>query len=604
MILTVATVQLPYPNGPYDQGAFRNVTSISDAIRTKPPGTLQLAGESPLAVSAKSAQWSLSSNGGDGIAEEQQMTSNGPASRPLYDKDQQQHASKSPYPSPEHALPSIAGSFSAKTMDGQKRPSPTQSPPTQNHAENTEQGTERRGLRLSGVHSILNPSHGEDEERRSRRRGAAEFEDNTRTIFTAPTAAAASAGSSLGETSPTSSGPRMVRRILTPISPRLQRATSYGRLTGTIDATERPFLSDVSRMATPERATSISLPPVHSQTSQVPQQSPFVVPVAPTPPLIQPPRRASVSVVGSARPSPSPSYADSYSQSGMSGQTSPAILPVPGAPPGPTPPSSMRLTPSPGLAAVSAVPPGALDNEQGFHGAVVSSGQTYQILTVDTSKGHMQLPVEVQAASRMADEKRKRNAGASARFRARRKEKEREAATKISNLEMELAYAQEDTRYYKAERDYLADIILKYVPQYESHLKNRPPSPRHKRAAHMPRPALNQTMDSPLSTMDAEVYEDERPATRRRTEAYSLPTAAGGPPQHHYPPSTYTPYPPSHAQLTPPQQNANAQYAQGGHGQTPHPPVLSRLPATSELQRQEQAYERGWPPSRPSEQGQ
>lgn len=50
----------------------------------------------------------------------------------------------------------------------------------------------------------------------------------------------------------------------------------------------------------------------------------------------------------------------------------------------------------------------------------------HQILTFETEQGPIQVPLDVQAASRGADEKRKRNATASHRFRQRRKEKEQE----------------------------------------------------------------------------------------------------------------------------------------------------------------------------------
>lgn len=65
----------------------------------------------------------------------------------------------------------------------------------------------------------------------------------------------------------------------------------------------------------------------------------------------------------------------------------------------------------------------------------------------------MQIPVEVQAASKVADEKRKRNAGASARFRARRKEKEREASMSISRLEQQVRDAIDRADFYRTERD-------------------------------------------------------------------------------------------------------------------------------------------------------
>ena len=78
-----------------------------------------------------------------------------------------------------------------------------------------------------------------------------------------------------------------------------------------------------------------------------------------------------------------------------------------------------------------------------------------QIMTIKSQQGHhVQIPVDVQAASKVADEKRKRNAGASARFRARRKEKEREASMSIARLEQQLRDALEDAER-KQERLFL-----------------------------------------------------------------------------------------------------------------------------------------------------
>ena len=60
---------------------------------------------------------------------------------------------------------------------------------------------------------------------------------------------------------------------------------------------------------------------------------------------------------------------------------------------------------------------------------------TYQMMTLDTENGPIQVPVDALAASKVADEKRKRNATASLRFRQRRKQKELESAQTIQKLE-------------------------------------------------------------------------------------------------------------------------------------------------------------------------
>ena len=61
-----------------------------------------------------------------------------------------------------------------------------------------------------------------------------------------------------------------------------------------------------------------------------------------------------------------------------------------------------------------------------FEGRSLSStaqGQ-YQMMMFDTAQGAIQVPLDVQATSRVADKKRKQNANASHKFRQRRKEKE------------------------------------------------------------------------------------------------------------------------------------------------------------------------------------
>ncbi len=85
-----------------------------------------------------------------------------------------------------------------------------------------------------------------------------------------------------------------------------------------------------------------------------------------------------------------------------------------------------------------------LASEGSFEPATSTVGPSYQLMTFDTDQGPIQVLVDVQAASKMADEKRKRNAGASARFRQRRKENEREASQMIAKLEQQMKEANED----------------------------------------------------------------------------------------------------------------------------------------------------------------
>ncbi|MCJ1311122.1 hypothetical protein MMC25_004792 [Agyrium rufum] len=130
-------------------------------------------------------------------------------------------------------------------------------------------------------------------------------------------------------------------------------------------------------------------------------------------------------------------------------------------------PHSMRGPPSDGQSSMS--------SEVHYAGG---SGNAYQLFTLQTEHGPIQVPVDTQAASKMADEKRKRNAGASARFRQRRKEKERESSQLIAKLEGQIRSLDEEKEYYKGERDYFRDVAMN--PGQAPNVP-RIPSPRHRR---------------------------------------------------------------------------------------------------------------------------
>ncbi|PVH91913.1 hypothetical protein DM02DRAFT_663484 [Periconia macrospinosa] len=175
-----------------------------------------------------------------------------------------------------------------------------------------------------------------------------------------------------------------------------------------------------------------------------------------------------------------------------------------------------------------------------------SSQSAIQTMTIKSQQGHyVRIPVEVQAASKAADEKRKRNAGASARFRARRKEKEREASQSITHLETQLREALEDSEYYRGERDYFKSIVFQQ-PGAERHYA-RPPSPRLRRLSVAPSSAASSTtggssVGSPYSAYDDE---GEERNVRRRTSNYHPPPGQvpaplnGSQPPANYPPPAF-----------------------------------------------------------------
>jgi len=94
-------------------------------------------------------------------------------------------------------------------------------------------------------------------------------------------------------------------------------------------------------------------------------------------------------------------------------------------------------------------------------------------MTLETTSGTVQSPVNVHVASRVADEKRRRNAGASARFRQRRKEKEKEASTITSTLERQIKELGEDAEFYGRERDIFVGV-LQTIPGCERYLQRSP----------------------------------------------------------------------------------------------------------------------------------
>lgn len=82
-----------------------------------------------------------------------------------------------------------------------------------------------------------------------------------------------------------------------------------------------------------------------------------------------------------------------------------------------------------------------------------SAADPIQVLTITTSSGIYNVPVDVHQASRLADEKRARNAGASARFRQRRKEREREANQNQDRLQQQIKNIEQVRDRYMQERD-------------------------------------------------------------------------------------------------------------------------------------------------------
>lgn len=194
--------------------------------------------------------------------------------------------------------------------------------------------------------------------------------------------------------------------------------------------------------------------------------------------------------------------------------------------PPPAPPPSTGQPQSFFTAPFTAPGPASTMAQIGFDGASGSTagGSTYQMMTLDTEQGPIQVSVDVQAASKVADEKRKRNATASHRFRQRRKEKERENSQNIAKLEDQIRQMEEEKEHYRRERDYFREVAVRQPGQ--THLLPRPLSPRQRRLNPM-----SGSMGYPNVQFEGPETGNRNGGrnTRRRTSAYVAPT--GPPPQ-------------------------------------------------------------------------
>jgi hypothetical protein len=105
----------------------------------------------------------------------------------------------------------------------------------------------------------------------------------------------------------------------------------------------------------------------------------------------------------------------------------------------------------------------------------------YQLMVPRAERGLIQASVGVQAASKVAGEKRRRNSTVSHNFRQRRKEKEQKTSENIANLEAQRREMKEEIDHYRTERDYFRDLaIRRRLP-----VAPRPPSPKRQRYAAM-----------------------------------------------------------------------------------------------------------------------
>jgi hypothetical protein len=441
--------------------------------------------------------------------------------------------------------------------------------------------SERRAGNPLGVHSILNPQADVVEQQRDRRHSGSHRESmspiepqpsHNLPSISRPTSVDSTQTEPMSNRQFQPPNRPPPRHMLSPRSPTLHRTQSLGVLnapTGTIDAHQSPFLSASTRSYGPDPVTSqpgLPTPPVGPRATYFST----VTPTAPTPPPgmhRNDLRRPSVSFPQSGSASPMAFYSP-YSQ--------PASVA-----------SSHAETPSQQSSYMKGQnnahqdahnPPIAMETERSMMPMAPSGQSSIQIMTIKSQQGHhVQIPVDVQAASKVADEKRKRNAGASARFRARRKEKEREASQSISRLEQQIREAHEDVEYYRTERDYFKTVVFQQ-PGAERHYA-RPTSPRLRRTSMPPSIApstVGGSADSPYSDYDdEEIIEPER-NVRRRTSSYHPATGpaptqfnSSGPPPQTYPTQSFPPInnppmnrPPASQQFDPREQRPRSEMQQ------------------------------------------
>ena len=246
-------------------------------------------------------------------------------------------------------------------------------------------------------------------------------------------------------------------------------------------------------------------------------------------------------------------------------------------------------------------------------------GQTSLQMTLNTEQGTMVVPVDIQQASKTANEKRKRNASASARFRARRKEKEKEASHTIVSLEKDLKDIVDDRNHYRSERDYYRELAARHVDL--SQLPPRPISPSQLDSPTLPRLSGESSSRQYHEQFSESPEPVARAPLRRRTgdSVYLLhePVSASPmlPPQLPLaPPPAVQPLSLPPVPITPSLPNLLIEPRPGQPGppmipqlqppqQQPPPPMLPNLPPITRSHSfdpfRPERFDRNWDPSRP-----
>ena len=464
-----------------------------------------------------------------------------------------------------------------------------------------------------GMHNILNPSHHDV---------PTPLQMEPPTIFGRLSPSAQSAATpSLPQTtkrpagaSPTAEqtpiyGVRTERRVLTPKPPSLGTSSSGARRSfalGALGTPQSPLMRGDSRVYTTETASNrISefspLPPTSLRRSS--NAYAHLNEAAPAQPERPSTGRDHFAAAAIHAQGESPST--SHSSYGHFSQSSPILR---------YGPSTQNPSLQSGSAQQPSLPPGQSTANVGEGQYDMSKG-SYGI-SIPTEGGQMLLPValDVEQASKTANEKRKRNAGASARFRQRRKDKEREASQTISSLERNMRALEEERNHYRSERDFFRDLYARQVGPGQ--MPQRPLTPRTQIVS---RPSLG---DTPPQWQDIsrETSEPLPRNVRRRTSSYSTtfpaPLAASpmlppqaqsygfGPrppapiPQNTFPPMRPSEAPSFSAQPSPSLQSQSTFTPTRPPVTAPFPPQASSFPHSSSSHDpfRRETYSRSWNP--------
>ena len=311
------------------------------------------------------------------------------------------------------------------------------------------------------------------------------------------------------------------RHILTPRAPSLFSASNITRSnpSATIDAKRSPFISSSDRRTVsgpggtilPDIPSGPGLGYIPNGVSQQPLRSP---PVTKTGGFGAHPGPTGERRMSGSAPQPQSARSDSPTTSYSSYSRFSQTPPVPSV----NAPSGQPTSYFASYNASGPNPTFQIKNPYGPPSGGSGPG-AYPSMAMDTEQGTIPVPVDILAASKVADEKRRRNATASHRFRQRRKEKERETSQNIAKLEHQIRDIAEERDFYRMERDYFRSIACS--GSNANQIVPRPPSPRQVRLAQLGKPSTR-------TSAQWQGHEDtsgQGRNTRRRTSHFTPTTA-------------------------------------------------------------------------------